>query len=107
MSFILNYLILKKKHYTNHFKNKVVLCNCDDPMSNFFHYFSYNFERLGLKKLITICYKSRNKELFSQNNSEKAIYLEYEGNKNDNRVPNAEEIGTEDLDGEIKSVSSC
>ena len=89
------------KHYTNHFKNKVVLCNCDDPrVSNFFHYFSYNFERLGLKKLITICYKSRNMELFSQNNSEKAIYLEYEGNKNDNRVPNAEEIGTEDLDGD-------
>ena len=29
------------KHYKSHFKNKVVLCNCDDPrVSNFFHYFS-------------------------------------------------------------------
>lgn len=38
------------KHYRNHFKDKVVLCNCDDPrVSNFFHFFSYNFERLGLK----------------------------------------------------------
>jgi hypothetical protein len=38
-------------HYRHHFKGKVVLCNCDDPrLSNFFHYFSYNFEFLGLKK---------------------------------------------------------
>ena len=27
------------RHYTKHFKNKVVLCNCDDPrVSNFFHF---------------------------------------------------------------------
>ena len=31
-------------HYAPHFKGKTVLCNCDDPrVSNFFHYFSYNF----------------------------------------------------------------
>tara|TARA_Y100000294_G_scaffold84797_1_gene79445 strand:+ start:54 stop:341 length:288 start_codon:yes stop_codon:yes gene_type:complete len=48
------------KHYKKHLKNKVVFCNCDDPrISNFFHYFSYNFEKLGLKKLITTCYKIR------------------------------------------------
>ena len=42
------------KHYKDHFKGKTVYCNCDDPrISNFFHYFSYNFEKLGLKKLIT------------------------------------------------------
>lgn len=35
------------KNYKNHFKNKTVFCNCDDPrISNFFHYFSYNFEKL-------------------------------------------------------------
>ncbi len=46
------------KHYKEHFKNKVVFCNCDDPrISNFFHYFSHNFENLGLKKLITTCYR--------------------------------------------------
>lgn len=40
------------KHYKDFFKDKVVLCNCDDPgVSNFFHYFSYNFEYLGLKKI--------------------------------------------------------
>ena len=48
------------RHYKKHFKGKVVYCNCDDPrVSNFFHYFSYNFEKLGLKKLITTCYKSQ------------------------------------------------
>ncbi|CAC9627368.1 EcoRI methylase/methyltransferase [uncultured Gammaproteobacteria bacterium] len=51
-------------HYKEHFKNKVVLCNCDDPrISNFFHYFSYNFEYLGLKKLIAICYKNQDIDL--------------------------------------------
>ena len=45
------------KHYTEHFKNKVVFCNCDDPYeSNFFKYFALNFNRLGLKRLIATCY---------------------------------------------------
>jgi hypothetical protein len=45
------------KHYKEHFKGKVVLCNCDDPFeSNFFKYFSINFNSLGLKKLIATCY---------------------------------------------------
>ena len=42
------------EHYTEHFKGKVVYCNCDDAnRSNFFKYFSTNFQKLGLKKLIT------------------------------------------------------
>ena len=88
------------KHYKEHFKDKVVLCNCDDPrISNFFHYFSYNFEQLGLKKLITTCYKNQERDLFSQNNSERAIWLEYTGNHNGNRVPDPEEIGINYLKG--------
>ena len=52
------------RHYASHFKNKVVYCNCDDPrISNFFRYFAHNFERLGLKKLITTCYQNQNKRL--------------------------------------------
>jgi len=40
------------------FRSKVVYCNCDDPFeSNFFRYFVLNFERLGLKRLITTSYK--------------------------------------------------
>jgi len=41
------------RHYKEHFRGKVVLCNCDDPYeSNFFKYFAMNFNFLGLKKLI-------------------------------------------------------
>lgn len=89
------------KHYKTHFKNKVVYCNCDDPrVSNFFHYFSYNFEKLGLKKLITTCYKNQERDLFSKNNSEHAIYLEYNGVKNGDNVPDPDEIGIKHLDGD-------
>jgi len=89
------------RHYKEHFKDKVVLCNCDDPrFSNFFHYFSYNFERLGLKKLITTCYKSQERDLFSQNDSERAIWLEYYGDSNNNRVPDPEEIGIHYFNGD-------
>lgn len=46
------------KHYRNHFKDKVVFCNCDDPFeSNFFKYFAMNYNYFGLKKLIATCYK--------------------------------------------------
>ena len=89
------------KHYKKHFKDKVVLCNCDDPrVSNFFHFFSYNFEKFGLKKLIATCYKSQDSDLFSQNNSERAIYLEYTGDKNGNNVPDVSEIGIKHLQGD-------
>ena len=89
------------RHYKHHFKNKVVFCNCDDPrISNFFHYFSYNFEALELKKLITTCYKNQDRDLFSTHQSERAIYLEYNGDKNGDRVPNPEEIGIHYLQGD-------
>ena len=40
------------------FRGKVVYCNCDDPYeSNFFRYFALNFNKLGLKQLITTSYK--------------------------------------------------
>ena len=46
-------------HYREHFKGKVVLCNCDDPFeSEFVKYFGLNFNVLGLKKLIATCYDS-------------------------------------------------
>lgn len=45
------------RHYTEHFRDKVVFCNCDDPYeSNFFKYFALMFNKLGLKKLIATCY---------------------------------------------------
>ena len=97
------------KHYNEHFKNKVVFCNCDDPrISNFFNYFSYNFENLGLKKLVTTCYKNQEKDLFGQEESENAVFLEYTGDKNGNKIPDAEEIGVKPLkgDGDFRSKES-
>jgi len=94
------------RHYTKHFQNKTVLCNCDDPkVSNFFHYFSHNFERLKLKKLIATCYKNSDADLFSQHKSEGGLYLEYDGDKSNNRVPNPDEIGIHNLkgDGDFRS----
>ena len=45
------------RYYKNHFNNKVIFCNCDDPFeSNFFKYFVLNFNRLKLKKIIATCY---------------------------------------------------
>lgn len=88
------------KHYRKHFKNKTVYLNCDDPReSQFFHYFSYNFEKLGLKKLIAACYKSKSADLFSQNEDERAVYLEYEGDKDGDRIPGPDEIEVKHFEG--------
>lgn len=47
-------------HYKQHFKDKVVLCNCDNPVhSAFWKYFHLNFAELGLKKLIATYYNGR------------------------------------------------
>ena len=94
------------RHYTKHFKGKTVLCNCDDPrVSNFFHYFSHNFEKLKLKRLITTCYKNQDSDLFSTHKAEKGVYLEYHGDKNGNRVPEPSEIGVHPFkgDGDFRS----
>lgn len=48
------------------FKDKVVLLPCDDPeWSNFTRFFAQNFDRLGLKKLISTSYatESKNKNM--------------------------------------------
>ena len=57
--------------YTNHFKGKIVYCNCDNPKySNFWKYFYNNFKHLHLKKLIATYY----------NPNGNAYAWEYEGN---------------------------
>ena len=93
-------------HYKSHFKGKIVYCNCDDPtVSNFFYYFSNNFEILGLKKLVTTCYKNRQRDLFSQHDVERAIKLEYDGFRKGDRMPNINDIGITKLeeDGDFRS----
>lgn len=57
-------------HYKQHFKDKTVLCNCDDPTwSAFWKYFHLNFSVLGLKKLISTHYDK----------TEPTYKMEYEG----------------------------
>lgn len=49
------------KHYKDYFKGKIVFCNCDNPeSSNFWQYFSINFNYLGIKKLIATYYDPLN-----------------------------------------------
>ena len=92
---------LELKHYRHHFKGKTVLCNCDDPRcSNFFRYFTLNFEVLGLKKVIATCYKNQDVDLFSQHTCEKAVYQIYEGDKNHNRKVDEDEIEVKYLEGD-------
>lgn len=77
-------------HYKDFFKDKIVYCNCDDAReSNFFKYFSKNFEFLGLKKLITTGYKAEGK----------GVVLIYEGDKNGNRKVEDSEIVVRQLEG--------
>lgn len=84
------------KHYKEHFKDKIVYCNCDDyTFSKFFTYFTLNFERLGLKKLITTGY----------NENGKGIYAEYNGDLNSNLEVDKDEIIHKELeeDGDFRS----
>ena len=65
------------KHYKeqNHFKNKVVFCNCDDPtQSDFWEYFMLNYDNLGIKKIISTHYQPST--LFEKSPSYK---LEFDG----------------------------
>lgn len=64
------------KHYKEHFKDKVVLCNCDDPTrSAFWKYFHMNFGVLGLKKLIGTHYEQEKTSSYA---------VIYEGGNDDN-----------------------
>lgn len=66
------------RHYKQHFADKIVFCNCDDPTwSAFWRYFHLNFSELGLKKLIATHY----------DRTEPTYKMEYEGgNDNDAEV---------------------
>lgn len=77
-------------HYKSFFNGKTVYCNCDDAReSNFFKYFSLNFEHLGLKKLICTGYKENGH----------GVILIYEGDKNGNRNIDDGEIEVKELQG--------
>ena len=80
------------------FRNKIIYCNCDDPFeSNFFKYFAANFNKLGLKKLITTSYDG------SPIAGEQLTFLEYEEGNGRRKRPKAICLSIEevtDLDGD-------
>lgn len=54
--------------YASHFKDKTIYLPCDDPeRSNFTKYFLDNFEKFGIKKLISTCYNKNGKGKISIN----------------------------------------
>lgn len=64
------------RHYKQHFRGKVVYCNCDDPYeSNFFKYFAMNFNSLGLKKLIATGYATSPVAGKEPKNQSYAVYI--------------------------------
>lgn len=95
------------RHYKEHFKGKTVLCNCDDPrVSNFSVYFVLNFKALGLKRLITTCYKNNEPDLFSMNECERAVYAIYDGDPECNSPEDAKQIPYHEFehsDGDFRS----
>lgn len=76
-------------YYREYFQGKIIFLNCDDPdWSNFWQYFSLNFDFFGLKKLISTHYvyepedgPAYKLELEQQNNSNepKVIKTELKG----------------------------
>jgi len=95
------------QHYKNHFKNKVVYCNCDDPtVSNFFKYFALNFRALGLKKLIASCYREQEIDLFNSCKTESGSIYEYTGTNAENIAPTSKDIVCFKGDGDFRSSES-
>lgn len=73
------------------FRDKVVLCPCDDPTeSNFTLFFAKNFKRLGLRKLISTGYKK-------DGHGKK---YELTGDTNGDGVINQHDIVATDLEGD-------
>ena len=54
-------------HYHKHLKDKIVYCNCDDyNKSKFVEYFMENFEKIGLKKLVSTGFSKDGQGTYSE-----------------------------------------
>ena len=54
-------------HYHKHLKDKIVYCNCDDyRKSKFVEYFMENFDKIGLKKLISTGFSKDGQGTYSE-----------------------------------------
>lgn len=96
-------------HYRDQFFGKVVYLNCDDPrVSNFFRYFALNFEDLGLKRLISTCYRSSDPDSFGRGDASEAVWLEYYGARAGGTLSSSMELDVRPLegDGDFRSAES-
>ena len=92
------------KHYTSHFRDKVIFCNCDDPRtSSFFKYFADNFYNFCIKKIICSCYRKYDPDLFNPS-LEHGFYYEYTGIES--VAPSDEELIHFQGDGDFRSEES-
>lgn len=67
--------------YNHFFKGKTIYCNCDDyAKSNFVRYFRYNFQKLGLKKLISTSYNAAGQGIFYSYNGTTSRTKALDGN---------------------------
>jgi hypothetical protein len=95
------------RHYKSHFKGKIVYCNCDDPrISNFFKYFTNNFEELKIKKLLTSCYREQSGDLFGERNQDSGFFFEYTNTSEEKIKLNLPEIKAFNGDGDFRSSES-
>lgn len=95
------------QHYRNHFKSKIVYCNCDNPVnSNFYYYFALNFHELGLKKIIASCYREQTNDLFNAEENEHGFYFEYTGMPGENIKPSVDDLIYFKGDGDFRSSES-
>lgn len=95
------------KNYISHFKNKIVFCNCDDPLtSNFYKYFVDNFETLGLKKIIAACYKRQDECETLGAELVRGYYYEYDGRNKSKKFPLLNEVVYFNGDGDFRSDES-
>ena len=79
-------------HYKEQLENKVIYCNCDNPLrSNFYKYFVDNFEELKIKKVISACYQENNK----------GFYYEYNGKNK--KYPTMDDVVFFEGDGDFRS----
>jgi len=95
------------KHYKEHFQDKVVFCNCDDPrVSNFFKYFAINFENLKIKKILTACYREQITDIFTEKNQERGFFFEYTNTDSEKNEINSPAVKSFKGDGDFRSPES-
>lgn len=95
------------QYYKSHFKDKVVFCNCDDPrISNFYRYFVENFEELGIKKILTSCYRESSEDLFCEKKLERGFYFQYSNSLEEKNAQYPIKVTPFEGDGDFRSNES-